>query len=296
MDNFFSPFPLNPKDPVPDNEIGINIYGYTPSLALGVVGCVVFFVSLVVHLVWLVRYKSTRTFEALVALTCLLEVIGYGARTAASQNPFVLISFILQYFFIVCAPIFLSAALYWALSVLIRSRAEYRALSPIGPKKLLAIFIFFDVATIVAQVVGAAFVGVSESKLGRGEKSFITPEQSNNVVVGGLAVQSAAFLVFLILFALFVLRVSRSNIPNKPSPLLVITLAGTALLIYLRTLFRLAESAAGLGSYIAREQVLFGVLETLPIMLSVLWLAVLPLGRFTDVRRDELGADGEKRV
>ncbi|CAD6913401.1 unnamed protein product, partial [Tilletia laevis] len=279
-------FPRNPKDPVPSDEISVNIYGYEPSIVLGIVGSVVFFVGLVLHLVWFGRYKSSRTFQALLAFGCALEVVGYGARTAASQNPFVLNSFVLQYFFIVCAPIFLSAALYWALSVIIRSRPEYRALSPIGPRLLLGVFIFFDVVTIVAQVVGAAFVGVSESQSGKGQKPFITPEQSNNIVVGGLAVQSAAFLVFLLLFLIFVYRLQRHNYLSSqttgPNKLMLLTLAGTALLIYIRTLFRLAESAGGLLSYIATNQTLFGVFETLPIMLSVLWWGVVPLGRFTD--------------
>ncbi|KAK0536350.1 hypothetical protein OC842_002025 [Tilletia horrida] len=334
----------NPRVPTPEGEISINIYGYTPSLALGLVCCIVFFIGLVLHIVWLVKYRSTRTFEALIVLACLMEIVGYAARIAASKNPFVLNSFVLQYFFIVISPIFLSAALYWALAVLIRARTEYRELSPIGPRLLIAIFVFFDVATILAQVVGAAFVGASESQLGRGEKPFISPDGANDIVTGGLAVQSAAFLVFLAILAVFLFRLYASGLvsaapsssaagkhhsgsaryasaeesasstvngtpaagPSSAAPgatrsqpklsaTLLWTLTGTALLIYMRTLFRLAESAAGLVSYIARDQALFGVFESMPIMLAVLWWGVLPLGRTTDIGPTKVDGGRQER-
>ncbi|KAL9939173.1 hypothetical protein V8E36_001986 [Tilletia maclaganii] len=289
--NVSSVFPPNPRFPVPEGELSVNIYGYTPSKVLGFVGVIVFILTLIAHIFWLFKYRSTRTFQALVAFTCACEAVGYGARLAAAGNPYLLISFILQYFFIVVSPVFLSAALYWALSVIIRSKPDFQRLSPLSPKLILAIFCFFDAITIVAQVLGAAFIGAAESAEGRGDEPFITAENSS------LAVQSAAFLVFLIIFAIFIARLQKASLigraPHQADPVLLATLMGTSLLIYMRTLFRLAESAPGLLSYIARNQTLFGVFESMPIMLVVLWWAVIPLGRFTESLRAQ-GRDPEK--
>ncbi|KAK0563553.1 hypothetical protein OC861_004739 [Tilletia horrida] len=285
----YGPYETNPKFPLPDGEISINIYGYTPSIILGIVGIVVFLIGLVAHTFWLFKYRTTRVFEALVAWTCLMEVVGYGGRAAASKNPFLLNPFIIQYFFIVVAPVFLAAALYWALSVIIRSRPAYRSLSPLGPRMLIAVFVIFDVLTIFAQVVGAAFIGASESQSGRGKVPFISPDNANNIVIAGLAVQAAAFLVFLLIFVFFFVRLYGKNSPitasERPNPKMFVTILVAGVLIYMRTLFRLAESAQGLISQISRNQALFGVFETMPIMLTVLILAAFPLGRFTDFNK-----------
>ncbi len=47
---------------------------------------------------------ASQTFEVLFSVGCALEVVGYAFRTASSRNPFVLTSFILNYFMIVVAP------------------------------------------------------------------------------------------------------------------------------------------------------------------------------------------------
>lgn len=51
----------------------------------------------------------------------------------------------------------------------------------------------------------------------------------------------------------------------------------TSLLIFLRTLFRLAESAPGPTSRIASSQTLFACLESLPVMLAIVAWASVPV-------------------
>lgn len=118
--------PINPD--VGPGETSVNIYGYTPWLALGIVSIVIFGIALIAHISYAIiaglqgrrgrREKADShagdtsisaversghivTFETLFSFGCAMEVVGYGFRTASSTNPFVLTSFVLNYFMIV---------------------------------------------------------------------------------------------------------------------------------------------------------------------------------------------------
>lgn len=109
----------NPKS----GETQVNIYGYTPWLGLGIVAVILFAICLLAHATYGIQaFLASRhqrknpekiikaqtrlpskivTFEILVCVGCLLEVIGYGFRSASSTNPYVLVFFVLNYFMIV---------------------------------------------------------------------------------------------------------------------------------------------------------------------------------------------------
>lgn len=78
------------------------LLGYVPSLVLGIVALVCFGLLLGAHLFLLVRHRAARTFQALLAFGCAMEVVGYGFRLASHYKPFKVINFIIQYFMIVC--------------------------------------------------------------------------------------------------------------------------------------------------------------------------------------------------
>lgn len=62
--------PFN-RDPGP-NEVGIIVYGYWPSLALGVVGTITFGIALIVNTYYAITRKGHyRTFSALLAAGCV---------------------------------------------------------------------------------------------------------------------------------------------------------------------------------------------------------------------------------
>ncbi len=149
-----------------------------------------------------------------------------------------------------------------------------------------------------SQVAGAASIGVAESN-GR------DPGPANDAVTAGLAVQTAAFLVFIIVFLVVIARlVSRARHaspdapqdPTKPTNSafrdarwMFATLFATAILVQLRTAFRLAESAQGVGGRLSGNETFFGCLEFLPLVLGVVGLLVLewafkrPWGAFANV-------------
>lgn len=129
-----------------------------------------------------------------------------------------------------------------------------------APKLILWIFIICDVIATIVQIAGAAMIGVAYSN----GKDPTTP---NNILLAGLAFQVVAFFVFIVVFVAFVWR-SRKATTRGFKTFAAVTFAAT-LAVYLRTVFRLAETAEGLMENLSTHEVYFGCLEFLPIVVAV---------------------------
>ena len=177
------------------------------------------------------------------------EIVGYTFRILSSKvNPYRVSYFVVQYFFIVVAPVFFAAALYTILSILIdRTSRRY---APLPPRWILAIFITADVVATVVQIVGAALIGVAESN----RRDPTTP---NNILLAGLAFQAFTFLLFIVLFAAFVGK-ARHTVREVGGLGFYVGFSVAVVLFYVRVCFRLAETAEGLYSEIATKEVYFG--------------------------------------
>lgn len=235
------------------------------------------------HLFQTVKFRSWFFITFPVGL--LFEVVGYVARAlSARKNPYNLIYFILNYFFIVTAPVFLAAGIYTILSALIHRLG--RRYSPLPPKFVLWFFITSDVIATVTQVAGAALIGVAYSN----RKDPNTP---NNILLGGLAYQVFAMGCFVISTAIFIFR-ARHQIRQAQLTIFVVAFAIATLFVYLRTCFRLAETAEGLGGKLQTEEVYFGVLEFAPVVVAVALFAGWHPGRCVGNRVSATHAEGEK--
>jgi hypothetical protein len=188
-----------------------------------------------------------------------MEVVGYVVRCLSSQqDPYSVPFFVVQYFFIVVAPVFFSAAIYTIITIMInRVGREY---APLPPKVILGFFITFDVVATVIQIVGSALIGVAYSN----NKNPNTP---NNILLGGLAFQVFSFAIFVLCLSVFQWKsrkVTSSAFKSFSSALFVATL-----MVYLRTCFRLAETSQGLHHYLSSHEVFFGCLEFAPVVVAV---------------------------
>ncbi|KAI4288170.1 MAG: hypothetical protein L6R35_002568 [Caloplaca aegaea] len=231
-----------------------------------------------VHVLQLVRYK-TWSFSPL-ALACFLETVGYIFRSLSSKdNPYHIIWFVVQYFMIVVAPVFISASIYVCINKLITwAKSVGYVLDQwwLSPKLILWGFVTVDVLTTILQIAGAALIGSSQSN----QKD---PATGNNILLAGLAVQSFSFTIFLAVLSLF--RFALFKHPEKSTAVrakdwFIAALAIASLLVYLRTLFRLSETAQGLFSHLSIHEVYFGTLEFSPVVLAVWILAVWHPGRW----------------
>lgn len=190
----------------------------------------------------------------------------------------------LQYFFIVTAPVFLSAAIYAVFSVLIkRVGKEYSLLSP---KLVLVIFVSSDAVMTVIQIVGAALIGAAESK-------NEDPNTGRLILMVGLAIQVASFFVFLILLGDF-LRRSKKVLWNGHGEMggkrgFIVVFVTATLLVYLRTCFRLAEVSEGVTSYLFTHEAFFACLEFAPIAGAMFLFNIWHPGRCLNVDVAEVG-------
>jgi RTA1 like protein len=213
--------------------------------------------------------------------------------------------FVVQYFFIVVAPVLFSASIYAVLSVLI-SRVG-RQYSPLPPKIILWTFIASDIVATVIQIVGSALIGVHESKRQ-------DPTSANNILLGGLSVQVFSFFIYVILFTVFIWRArevlffrkrqsgqtntldsiasqddgEKTSIPTAVQPEHPVSLSFLAALcvatlaVYLRTCYRLSETAQknyGSKAHNVKEGY-FGGLEFAPIIVCVYSLVIWHPGRY----------------
>ena len=253
---------------------------YTPSLALCIVAIVLFAISTVVHLVQASRYRVWNFM--LITFACLLETIGYIFRTLSSRNdPYNVIWFVVQYFLIVVAPVFISAGIYFSINGLIAWAAtigvngasgEKKRRWWLSPKVILWGFITADVLTTIMQIAGAAIVGSSES-------NSKNPNTGNNILLAGLAMQTFSFTFFLLVLMLFRISLGK-DVDARSKDVFILAVAGASLLVYLRTVFRLAETAQGLFGGVSTNEKFFGTLEFAPVVLAVWILAVWHPGRW----------------
>lgn len=241
---------------------------YVPSLALGILGVVLFTSALGLHLWLLIRHRTWYFSAVVVGL--VMEIIGYVFRILASQkNPYSVSYFVAQYFCIVVAPVFFSAAIYTILSIMIKVAGSKYA--PLSPRLILWIFIVCDVVATAIQITGAALVGRAYSD----QKDPTTP---NNILLAGLAFQVFSFAIFILCFVLFIYR-ARRGLGCKLKVFSAAVMVA-ALAVYLRTCFRLAETAEGLLEYLSTHEVFFGCLEFLPIVVAVYLLVWWHPGRW----------------
>ncbi|KAJ0166413.1 Sphingoid long-chain base transporter RSB1 [Colletotrichum tanaceti] len=262
---------VDPNFPNPGGkwDTPVIIYGYTPSFALAVLADVLFLLLLVAHTWQVVRHRSWYFVTVPVGL--LFEIVGYVARSlSARADPYNLVYFVLNYFFIVTAPVFLAAGVYAVLSALVH-RLGRHGFSPLPPRFVLWFFVASDVVATITQIAGAALIGVRQSRRE-------DPTTANKILLAGLAYQVFSIGCFVVTTSVFLFRGGRA-VKERGLTAFVAAFAAATLLIYLRTCFRLAETAEGLGGELYSNEVYFGVLEFAPVVLAVILLSVWHPGR-----------------
>jgi len=206
-----------------------------------------------------------------------MEVVGYIFRLLSSQkDPYSVPYFVVQYFFIVVAPVFFSAAIYTIITVMIDKVG--RQYAPLPPKLILWGFILCDVVATIVQIVGAALVGSAYS-------NRRNPTIPNNILLAGLAFQVFSFALFILCLFVF-LRKSRKVTTSIFKAFAAAVFTAT-IAVYLRTCFRLAETAQGLMQALSTHEVFFGCLEFLPVVVAVYIFVPWHPGRWLGSSRSE---------
>lgn len=101
----------------------------------------------------------------------MTKIIGYVFRILSSQvDPYRITFFVGQYFYIMCAPIFISAGIYvfstrmshWATEV--EFTVQFSNRYGLKPPQTFWMFVYSDVVCTLLQVTGASLIGSRTSK------------------------------------------------------------------------------------------------------------------------------------
>ena len=156
------------------------------------------------------------------------------------------------------APCFFSAAIYYILGEMITQYG--RRYSLISARMYLAIFISFDIISIVIQAVG----GASASKAGSSDPPGNT-KPGTDIMMAGIIIQLISMTVFGLLWLIFIWRARAVPI----SRILLVVTTFSAFCIIVRNFYRAVELSQGWKGYLITHEVYFAVLDGALMAMSV---------------------------
>ena len=96
IEGYVDPAVPNPNGP---NDAPIIIYGYTPALAVGLLGVILFSIATLCHTYQLFRYRTWYFIPVVVGT--ILEVVGYTFRILSNRvDPYNVLFFVIEFFMI----------------------------------------------------------------------------------------------------------------------------------------------------------------------------------------------------
>jgi len=229
--------------------------------------------------VWTRKFKK---YTAMMFIGTVMEVIGYVARIYAYSYPFSDVSFITQLCTLTLAPAFFAAAIYFSLSHIVTTFGAEA--SRISPKRIPRIFITCDIISLFLQAGGGGLAAYYAQQ----EKM---PDNGNYTMIGGLSFQAVTLLVFLVLSADFAIRtikrvkqhgdqamnedlLSRRMRRSKKFQAMLFSLAASAILIFMRSIYRVAELAEGWKGHLMTNERFVIWLEAIPVAIAGLFLCI----------------------
>ncbi|KAG8890011.1 hypothetical protein FRB98_001446 [Tulasnella sp. 332] len=264
------PSAINPDTGLPWNVKTDSPFGYVPTLWV----CILF--------------------VALFSLTGLVHLYQSISQNVWSQNPY-----IMQIVCTIFGPSFMTAAFFIIFVRIIRIVGpEYSRLSP---RIYSYLFVGTDVTALLIQSIGGAMAATANTPAGSATGA--------HVMVGGIILQMVAITVYALTSIEYFWRVyrerplrareqdvnisSRAASPNsleKPVArglenltlnvrTMVLGLIIATVLVYIRSIYRTAELLDGWGGPVITNQLLFDLLDGVPVFLAMVTLNIFHPGR-----------------
>ncbi|CAE7022915.1 RTA1 protein [Pyrenophora teres f. teres] len=303
------------QNPPTSPTFDFKMYRYTPSLASAILCAVVFSILALVHLALYVRRRNRVV--ALVVIGALCETAGYTARIFSHFNNTAWGPYITQGVLTLVGPLWFAAGVYVVFGRVMvvagvaragvgkggksgGNDGKRRGVGCVGPRWCTRVFVGADVLTLGVQGLGSSIMGTMQLSLAIA---------GSKIVIAGLALQVATFLVFLTAALNFQRRMVRkqtstitsASTAEEERPVWLKTLYvlyGVSALILLRCIFRLVEYSMGNAAYLmAREWTLY-CFDALPMVAVLVILAVLRPERWVAKveAKDDGDSDGEMGV
>lgn len=264
----------------------LSYWNYRPDIIINAVFAGISILLCFIVLIQGLRSRQFKMYTVVTVIGSVMMFMGYGARIFANQNPFSDFSFITQLSCLTLAPAFFAAGIYFSLSKIIDTVGPSN--SRIKPKFVPRIFITCDVISLVLQAAGG---GISAYRASQ----ELPPDPGNYTLIAGLAFQSLTLLLFVILAIDFAIRTRRrvkqygKDVLN-PDPeahrmrnsklfkWLITSLAISALLIFIRSVYRIAELSEGWKGHLMSVEVFVVIWESVPVAIAQAFLCWLHPG------------------
>ncbi|KAJ4990108.1 hypothetical protein SVAN01_04389 [Stagonosporopsis vannaccii] len=266
-------------NPPSSPEFDWKMYRYVPSLPAAILFLALFFILTLLHMYAYIRHRKSSAICVILGGLC--EIIGFAARIGSHYDITSWAPFIMQGTLLLLGPLFFAATVYMILGRTIRY-ANAASISRISPRWCTRTFVIADISTLIVQGLGASLMGTMQLSLAlAGEK----------IVIAGLALQVATFVVFLLAAVDFHVHVKRTPKTDQDTDEVVWRKMLHALytlssLILLRCVFRLIEYSMGNAAYLIANEWTLYVFDGVP-MLAVFALLL--------VWRPEEGSRGSHR-
>ncbi|KZM26651.1 uncharacterized protein EKO05_0005388 [Ascochyta rabiei] len=255
-------------NPPSSSSFDWKMYRYTPSLPLAALFLALFTILTLLQVWAYVRHRKTSIVYIIIGGLC--EIAGFSARIGSHYDNEAWVPFIIQGTLLLIGPLFFAATVYMMLGRII-NLANASAISRISPRWYTRIFVTADISTLVVQGLGASLMGTMQLSLAlAGEK----------VVITGLALQVATFIVFLAAAIDCNVRLARmkrdsdsdaTNTSNDAWKSIIHTLYTISALVLFRCVFRLIEYTMGNAAYLIAHEWTLYVFDGVP-MFAVLVL------------------------
>lgn len=257
-------------DPI-DNTY--RFFHYYPNKPLAIVGAVIFGLF-TLYLPYRIIKSRSRVFLYILPITVLMECIGYILRYLCAQET-TLIKYVLSTLFLLLPPNALALVNYKSAGEIIRLSNAPPTRFYLRPKFVTWFFFWSDIFVFFLQGGGGGLQVTSSANLGR------------ILTIIGLAIQ----LVFLACYGFILVHIGRNSAydyhaegqtnPKKP---LIRCLFITLILLYIRSIYRFAEYAAGYDGPIATAEWAFYVFDGLVITCMFIVYCVLFIGDYLPKR------------
>jgi hypothetical protein len=256
----------------------MRFFHYYPNLPLAVVSLVIY---LLLSAALLVRVYTTNSRKFLYILGCtgLLESVGYIFRIVSAKNS-TLGSYIGMSLLLLLPPNALALVNYKSTGEMIRLSGVPPSRFFLKPKFVTWFFFSSDVFAFLLQGSGGGLQAMGGEKANLGK----------TITLIGLIVQ----LFFFASFAFITMHVHRSpkyqySVVGQTNPKrnLSICLYITLILLYIRSIYRIAEYAGGFDGPIASTEWAFYVFDTLIIAIAFVVYYFMFIGNYLPKRNEE---------
>ncbi|KAK7943036.1 phospholipid-translocating ATPase [Apiospora aurea] len=243
---------------------------HKPSLAGSVVLLAIFAILIPIAFALGVRYQ-TSVFATIIITGLALEVLGYiGRLLLAVNDASTKTDFILSLVGTILGPTIIALALFRLLPPIVATYGD--GFQAWRPQWHNSVFYAFTAVCVVLQVAGAVMATVPTNA----DAIHI----GIRLLVAGLAIHLSSILLFALLglrFALAVhhrqdiLHANKLTVHNTQRfKAFLIGLSLAVLLLTIRAIYRLVPISQGFGSPVARDEVLFLVLDGVMVLLTVI--------------------------